>query len=384
MVRCVGLSVLRSESLRNTADERRSKVEMPNHTSGSGESPGRRDGLDLGRRNGLASNALVFDTVDIEPEHRFEAAKSFFDGVCRLKGLGQGAPYEVRNQSWRVEHYVANYARHGPTAISLSDEHVNRDYCTVIYFASGSYLNVTRGAVSRLGPGYLTTGAELDGLSNDGFEIYSLEAPRDAIGTGPLADGAFRAYAVDSAERYILLQLMQSVFEGLKGDRDAPGTAREDLASFFDLLSHGSATEEEAAKPAYIRARAAAMLRFIDTHLDDPELGPAKLVTAFGLSRAAVFRALEPFGGVASAIASRRMARAYRVLAEAEPQRGLVRAVAERCGYTDVGHFCRVFRRHLDVTPGDVAGLLQPLDDDATVSGARDLIVNTKLSQTYD
>lgn len=331
---------------------------MPHQPLDSRESP--RPGADLDDvdRQGPTSNGLIFDTSEVEPEHRFDAARAFFDGICQLNCLDKAVPYEVDNRSWRIGRYVANQASHGPTAISLSDEHVNREYFTVIYFAGGSFLNVKRGTVHRIGPGFLTTGAEIGGLSTEGFEMYSLEAPSDAIDRGPLADGAFRAHAADSPSGRVLLQLMRSVFRGLKGAATTkPVQLNEDIVAFFELLTHGLAAAEEAARKPYLKARAEAMQRFIDAHLDDPEIGPAQLAAAFGLSRAAVFRALEPFSGVAAAIAGRRMARAYRVLAAAEPRRGLVSAVADRCGYTDPAHFCRVFRRHFDLSPGDVVGL---------------------------
>ena len=63
------------------------------------------------------------------------------------------------------------------------------------------------------------------------------------------------------------------------------------------------------------------------------------------------------------------MVRAYRPLAMAAPRRGLVRKVADACGYSDPAHFCRVFRRHLGLTPGDIAQLDRPEAAEGDPSG---------------
>lgn len=305
---------------------------------------------------------VTFDTSDQKPAHRFDASQAFFDELCELKPIGDTtAPYELRNTSWRIGEYVANRALHGPTSITMSNEEITRGYCALRYFSRGAYQNISEQNIRRLGPGMLSSGAELDGFTSAGFEYYSLEAPVHAMEPGVLSDGAFRAVSIDSPRGRVLFRMMQQVFGHLSdGAEDSTEPLADRIAALFELLTYGLDTAEEAARPAFLQARASAMERYIDDHLDDPDLGPAQLATAFEMSRAGVFRVFEPHGGVATAIAHRRMVRAYRTLIQALPKRGLVRIVAENCGYPDPSHFCRVFRRHLDVSPGDVAGIRSP------------------------
>ncbi len=330
-------------------------------------------------------NKLVFDTADLEPKHRFDAASAYFEGLIEPRPVGDTpAPYKMRNVSWRIGAFVANRAENGPTANTMRDDHFMRDYCAIRYFDRGSYLSIADDSIHRIRPGSLTSTNQLDGVSTEGYAFYSLEAPRATIEAGLQANGRLRVPLVDSPAGRILLEMMSEVFEGLS-DR-APTTSDvlvERVRALFELVAHGVGRAEEAARPAYLQARTGAMQRYIDAHLDDPELGPAQLASAFGLSRAGVFRALEPLGGVASAIARRRMVRAYRTLAKAQPRRGLVRAVAEACGYPDPAHFCRVFRRHLDLSPGDVAQFEPPAGAGAAPLEDGLAQAMPRLSETY-
>ncbi|MEM8576014.1 MAG: AraC family transcriptional regulator [Pseudomonadota bacterium] len=240
-----------------------------------------------------------------------------------------------------------------------------RDYYAIRFMDRGNYISIADDSIRRLQTGYMNFDDNFDGVSTEGYSFYSLEAPREVIDKMLFTNGVLTVPRADSPPGRILLEMMSAVFRGL---RDGGASSGELLigqtSAFFELLAHGIDTAGEAARPEYLHARAAAMQRYIDANLDDPDLGPARLAATFGLSRAGVFRAFEPFGGVANTIARRRMARAYRTLATAEPRRGTVRVVAEACGYSDPAHFCRVFRRHLDLSPGDVLALQQYPDGD--------------------
>jgi AraC-like DNA-binding protein len=56
------------------------------------------------------------------------------------------------------------------------------------------------------------------------------------------------------------------------------------------------------------------VLSYVDAHLGDPELSVSHLLKAFKLSRTALYRLFEPYGGVAEVIRERRLRYAYMLL----------------------------------------------------------------------
>lgn len=104
----------------------------------------------------------------------------------------------------------------------------------------------------------------------------------------------------------------------------------------------------------------AGVLRYIEENISDHSLGPDRLCTVFGMSRATLYRLFDDTEGVMAHIAQLRIQRIHNELARSKPRRGLVRAVAEKYGFHDMSHLNRMFRRHMGTTPGSVAGSLMP------------------------
>lgn len=97
------------------------------------------------------------------------------------------------------------------------------------------------------------------------------------------------------------------------------------------------------------------VLSYVDAHLGDPDLSVNHLVKAFKLSRTALYRLFEPFGGVAEVIRERRLLYAYRLLSRPQqrPTPGrqpLIRDLALGLGFSSEAHFCRVFKARFGVT----------------------------------
>lgn len=97
-----------------------------------------------------------------------------------------------------------------------------------------------------------------------------------------------------------------------------------------------------------------AMQRFLDQRLSNPELGVDDLMTAFHCSRATIYRAFREIGGVHSYIRKQRLVQAFRELRRLRVSSPRVYQVAQRWGFTDVGHFYRLFKKQFGMTPSDV------------------------------
>jgi hypothetical protein len=77
--------------------------------------------------------------------------------------------------------------------------------------------------------------------------------------------------------------------------------------------------------------------RYIEQHLASPELSPASICAAFGLSRATLYRLFEPLGGIASSIRERRLARTYAELIFIRPTSIAVYPTSPSTGVSPTG-----------------------------------------------
>ena len=105
------------------------------------------------------------------------------------------------------------------------------------------------------------------------------------------------------------------------------------------------------AKPAILLT----LRRHIEANLADPRLTIDQLARRFGLSRSALYRAFEPFGGVAGYIRRRRLAGAYRELASVESSHlPRIEDVARRWQFRSPAGFTHAFRREFGAAPAEV------------------------------
>jgi AraC-like DNA-binding protein len=102
---------------------------------------------------------------------------------------------------------------------------------------------------------------------------------------------------------------------------------------------------------------AATLPRFrqhIETHLGDLDLGPESLCHRFGVSRATLFRAFEPMGGVSRYILQRRLARARRLITDPAGAHRRVGSIALQCGFGNTSVFSRAFQRAFGLSPTEL------------------------------
>lgn len=92
--------------------------------------------------------------------------------------------------------------------------------------------------------------------------------------------------------------------------------------------------------------------RYIEANLSDPRLSTQAILSAFGVSRAGLYRMFEAGGGVRNYIMHRRSVRALLDLSQAPVERGTIRRASERWGFTDQSTFNRVIQRIYRASPG--------------------------------
>lgn len=92
--------------------------------------------------------------------------------------------------------------------------------------------------------------------------------------------------------------------------------------------------------------------KYIDTHLDDPNLSPVQICELFNMSRATLYRMFEPDGGVRRRIQDRRLHSAIWDLATSGIKRGRLSQVAERWGFSSDANFNRAVKLAYGLPPG--------------------------------
>lgn len=113
---------------------------------------------------------------------------------------------------------------------------------------------------------------------------------------------------------------------------------------------------------------AAAAKCFIEGHLADPELSPARIAQAVGVSERHLTRVFTEIGEPPGAyVLARRLDRAETLLADASEDATPIAAVAARCGFTSQAYFARAFKARFGTTPlkarreNRATGLILPL-----------------------
>jgi AraC family transcriptional regulator, positive regulator of tynA and feaB len=97
----------------------------------------------------------------------------------------------------------------------------------------------------------------------------------------------------------------------------------------------------------------AEITRYVRTHLQDPELGPASIARAYSISVRALHALFEDVdASVAGLVRSERLARCMEDLQR--PNGGSVTDIAFRWGFCDAAHFSRVFKRTFGATPTEI------------------------------
>jgi AraC family transcriptional regulator, positive regulator of tynA and feaB len=93
--------------------------------------------------------------------------------------------------------------------------------------------------------------------------------------------------------------------------------------------------------------------RYVRTHLQDPQLGPATIASAYAISVRTLHSLFEDADmSVAGLVRTERLARCMEDLQQ--PNGGSVTDIAFRWGFCDAAHFSRVFKREFDATPSEV------------------------------
>ncbi|MDA3630754.1 helix-turn-helix domain-containing protein [Saccharopolyspora sp. WRP15-2] len=137
---------------------------------------------------------------------------------------------------------------------------------------------------------------------------------------------------------------LRTLLEGIAARPESVSDGTDDLAlDLLRALATGGAAPLFAAKD------------FIDRHLGDHELTPARVAAAVGMSVRHLGRLFAAEGDTpARYVQRRRLARARRELADPTSRHRTIAGIAHRWGFASHAHFTRVFRAEFGHPPADL------------------------------
>jgi len=186
-------------------------------------------------------------------------------------------------------------------------------------------------------------------------ELVSIFLPYTALGYDPLTHPPVLSFSLESALGRFLSATIDAAYQELDhlSQNELSVLAESLSGTLRSVLTHGTKHQKNTNTR---NDQVNAIKDFIEKNLKYSWLGADRISQELKLSRATLFRHLEEYGGVNRYILSRRLSRTYRDLSEAQPVRGVVKAIAERWGFSSQAHFSRVFKEEFDVSPVSLVG----------------------------
>lgn len=146
------------------------------------------------------------------------------------------------------------------------------------------------------------------------------------------------------------LKRLSSRMTGSQAIEIAPATVGLAAACLNAAVSHDDPRQASGVTFAHTsKAR-----RFIESHLDDPNLSVDIICKHLAMSRTRVYKLFESFGGITTYIRDRRLRGALMALTDKASAHHSIYDIALAANYSSDAAFVRAFRRRYGVTPSDV------------------------------
>lgn len=195
----------------------------------------------------------------------------------------------------------------------------------------------------------------IDAVNSD-FRNISIVVPRSRIEGNLRAPDAhhLRRIAADTP----MARIFRNFLIGLSGGVGAmtladaaelaPATSRLTEA-LLNVGANGGRAEIDRSAAAQVLRHAAR--RMIEANLADPALTPEAVAAALGVSRAKLYRAFAPLGGVASFIRGRRLKRSLGDLFDPQQAHRPIYEIAYKWAFSSESDYSRAFRRQFQLSP---------------------------------
>lgn len=296
---------------------------------------------------------FAFSGQGLDEAQAFQRYRALYSGGADVTRLDGALVTEVR--SWRLDRILMFDRVLAGVGHSRSEPRVRQDdfsHFTVSIVREGMLEGSRESGFEQAGPGQivLQDTRRPTRTTNRTVSMLTASVARDLVEAAAGSATGLHGRVLAPAEAGLLGDYMLSLAARAPAlNADAGGSVSR---VFVELLSLALNPTTGASRTAMARedfSRRETLQRYIDGRLEDPQLSAATVVAATGISRATLYRVMEPHGGVARFIGARRIAR-VRALLDG-PEEPTLAELADRFAFSSPSRLTRKFTEVLGLSP---------------------------------
>lgn len=298
--------------------------------------------------------SFAFTSAGLSEAEAFARYRELYSGGADVSR--EDGPLVAEVRSWRLDRVLLFDRKMAGVTHARPVPRVREDgfsHFTVQFVRAGRLEGSAAAGFDSAGPGQIVlqdTRRPTRTRSHD-LHLMTASVARDLIEAAAGSANGLHGRVIQTEEGGLLGDYMRSLAERA-GDL-APNSIGAVSRAFVDLLSLAISPTGGGGKVASARVdfmRREVVQRFIEHHLANPELDTAMIVAETGISRTGLYRLVDPHGGVARFIASRRIAR-VRALLEDDAPGPTIAELADRFAFSSASRLSRKFNEVFGLTP---------------------------------
>jgi AraC-like DNA-binding protein len=297
--------------------------------------------------------SFVFSGRDLDEAQAFRLYQTLYSGGADVKRIDGPLVTEVR--SWRLDRILMFDRIIGGVSHSRPAPRVRDDgfsHFTVSLVREGLLEGSRVSGFDRAEPGQIVLQdmRRPTQTTSSYVSLLTASVARDLIEAAAGSSVGLHGRVLGHREAGLLADYMLSLAARASALNADAGTSVSRV--FVELLSLALNPTTGASRTAMARedfSRRETLQRYIDGRLEDPQLSAATVVAATGISRATLYRVMEPHGGVARFIGARRIAR-VRALLDG-PGEPTLAELADRFAFSSPSRLTRKFTEVLGLSP---------------------------------
>lgn len=318
------------------------------------------------------SERFSFNSDTLPEEDAFAAYALLYDNGSDVT-RGAGA-FRAEVRAWRLEGLLLFERRlsgvvHSRNARAVTD---GFDHVVLTLVLSGRVLGGADSGfeVAVAGEIYVTDTARPSRTGFESAHVLTASVSREIIEAARGTTAGLHGRVLKAPRNMMLADFLQSLArngDAIETDAQS-GLSRAFIHILASVEDRGVRASNEARRREYLRRDA--VERMIVENLADPTLSVATLSRGTGMSRSALYRLFEEYGGVARLIQKRRLDGVRRALDNRDPTR--LGDMARAFGLADEFQLSRLFREAYEVSPQAYRdGVAASRPDDAADSRRR-------------